>query len=90
MKRLVSFLLFFMLLLSFCGCNKEEVTRYNLNIISPSFQKIHSHYAPSASDSDKYVIASSLSYDKYLTGERMSVLKSLTICDENITDETAQ
>ncbi len=93
MKRLVSFLLIFIILLSFCGCNnenKEEIISYNLNIISPSFQKIHSHYAPSASDSDKYVIASALSYPVYLTDERMPVLKSVTICDDSISGETAQ
>ena len=90
MKRLVYFLLIFIFTLSLCGCTKEEVTPYNLNIISPSFADIHSHYAPGADENNKYVLANSESYPLYLTEKRMSVLSSLTICDENISSETAQ
>ena len=90
MKRLAYFLLIFIFMLSLCGCTKEEVTPYNLNIISPSFAEIHSHYAPGADENNKYVLANSESYPLYLTEERLPVLNSLTICDESISSETAQ
>lgn len=90
MKRLAYILLIFAFMLSLCGCSKEEVNTYNLNLISPAFGKVHSHYATKAQDDQKYVLASSRNYEKFLTEERLPVLESLTICDENITDELAQ
>ena len=90
MKRIALFLIF-LLSFSLYGCSqKEEIPHYNLNLISPSLADVHSHYATKAADDEKYILTSSLSYEEYLTEERMPVLNSLTICDENLTNETAQ
>lgn len=90
MRRIALFLVF-LLIFSLCGCSqKEEITSYNLNLISPSFADVHSYYAPKASDSEKYILTSSRAYEKYLNEERKDVINSLTICDDNISDETAQ
>ena len=90
MKRLASYLFLFIFVLSLCGCSKEETPSYNLNIISPSLINVHSHYASKAGDNDKYVLASSQSYENYLTAERLPTLNSVAICDDNISTETAR
>lgn len=90
MKRLASIILFFIFVLSLCGCDKEEIITYDLNIISPSFENVYSHYIEQESDTEKYILSSASSYAEYLTEETLPVIESLTVCDENISQQIAQ
>ena len=90
MKRLISFLLVFTLILSFCGCQKEEIITYDLTVFSPSFENVYNHYSPQQTEKEKYILSNAASYSEFITEESRPAIESLTICDENISTETAQ
>jgi len=88
LKLLASFVLCTLL---FTGCiEKEDIPDYNLNIIAPSFQTAYDYYKPSESDNIKYALRNADSYGEYLTEETMKDILSVTVCDANISTETAQ
>ena len=90
MKRLISFLLVFTVILSLCGCKKEEIITYDLTVFSPSFENVYKHYSPLQSEKEKYILSDAASYTEFITEESRPAIESLTICDDNISAETAQ
>lgn len=90
MKRLISFLLVFTVILSLCGCKKEEIITYDLTVFSPSFENVYKYYSPLQSEKEKYILSDAASYTEFITEESRPAIESLTICDDNISAETAQ
>ncbi len=89
--RYLKFLIpFLFLLIFFTGCNKEEVIKYNLNIISPTFEEIYEQYSLEENETNKYVLKSANEYSTILSNEILSSLESLTICDDDISEENVQ
>lgn len=82
------------LIISFClclfGCVQEEVITYDLTIISPSFQQVYDHYSTAESESDRYVLSSASEYAQLFTEETKPLIESITVCDESISNDTAQ
>ncbi|MBQ7903222.1 MAG: hypothetical protein IJ362_05775 [Oscillospiraceae bacterium] len=90
MKLTAKILLFIFICFGLCGCSQEEVIEYNLNIISPSFENVYIHYKSDESETDKYVLQPAADYAELLTEETLPRIKSVTVCDESISTETAQ
>lgn len=90
MKLTAKILLFIFICFGLCGCSQEEVIEYNLNIISPSFENVYIHYKSDESETDKYVLRPAADYAEHLTEETLPRIKSVTVCDESISTETAQ
>lgn len=88
LKLLATFLLCTFL---FTGCiEKEDIPDYHLNIIAPSFQAAYDYYKPSERDEIKYVLQAADSYTELINEETVGDILSVTVCDANITTETAQ
>ncbi len=90
MRPIAKILLLILIFFGLCGCSQEEIVQYNLNIISPSFENIYLHYKDNESDTDKYVLQSAGGYADLFTEETLPAIKSVTVCDENISAETAR
>ena len=90
MKKLFHIAFCFFLCFAFIGCSQEEIVKYDLNIISPTFENIYIHYSANESDIEKYVLSDSENYSELFTEETLPFIKSITVCDENISSETAQ
>ena len=89
MKKLFHLTLFIFLCFSFSACSQEEIIKYDLNIISPSFENVYNHYSVNESDSEKYVLSSASAYAELLTEETLPLIETITVCDESIDKETA-
>ncbi len=77
--------------LLFTGCiEKEDIPDYHLNIIAPSFQTAYDYYKPTERDEVKYILRTADSYGDLITEETMKDIISVTVCDANISTETAQ
>ena len=87
---MIKILLSFLLCFSLCACQQEEIITYDLNIISPSFENVYKHYSQNESEEEKYVLSNAADYIEFLTEEAMAVTDSITVCDESISNETAQ
>lgn len=87
---MIKILLSFLLCFSLCACQQEEIITYDLNIISPSFENVYKHYSQNESEEEKYVLSNAADYMEFLTEEAMAVTDSITVCDESISNETAQ
>ncbi|MBR5520850.1 MAG: hypothetical protein IKU54_02530 [Oscillospiraceae bacterium] len=76
----------------FTGCiqEKEEIPEYHLNIIAESFQSAYDYYKPSEREDVKYLLQSADTYSEFLTEETAEYILSVTVCDANISTETAQ
>ena len=85
-------LLIFSVLLcfGFTACASEEIPHYNLNIISPAFERVYNHYKGNESDTEKYVLDSANNYTEIITEENAEFIKSITVCDDSISKESAQ
>lgn len=81
---------FLFLLVFFTGCNKEEVPKYNLNIISPTFEQVYEQYSQEQNETNKYVLQSANEYSELLSSEKLPLIESVTICDDNISDTSVQ
>ena len=90
MKQSFHLALTFFLCFILVGCKQEEIIKYDLNIISPSFQQVYEHYSINESEHEKYVLSSAVNYSDYFTEETLPLIKSVTVCDESISKETAQ
>lgn len=90
MKLMAKILFTIFMCFSLTGCSQEEIIEYNLNIVSPSFENVYLHYKDSESDTDKYVMQSAAGYSELFTEETLPRIKSVTVCDENISSDTAQ
>lgn len=89
MKKLFLLALTVFFCATFAGCSQEEIIKYDLNIISPSFQQVYTHYSTYESDSEKYVLSSASGYAEFFTEETLPMIDSITVCDESISKETA-
>ncbi len=89
MKKLFLLALTFLFCAAFAGCSQEEIIKYDLHIISPSFQQVYTHYSAYESDSEKYVLSSASGYAEFFTEETLPLIDSITVCDESISKETA-
>ncbi len=74
----------------FTGCKEEELPRYDLNIISPSFREAYLHYNPHENENLQYELLFAADYSKVITEENRHLLESLTVVDDRISDETAR
>ncbi len=72
----------------FSGCTQGEVPKYDLNIISPAFEQAYDHYKPSENETSKYELSTADKYSEIITEENLKLLKSLTVVDDTISDET--
>ena len=73
-----------------CGCKEQDIPDYNLNIISPSFYRVYDHYSVNESETNKYIKDTADKYSDYITEENIEYIDSVTVCDDNISAETAQ
>lgn len=73
----------------FAGCSKEKPVKYNITTFSPTFEDVYNYYLPSQSDTDKYMLGTSQERQDYFSDEVMSQLKSITVCDNNMSNEDA-
>ena len=89
MKKIyhLAFTLFLCFALS--GCSQEKIIKYDLNIISPSFENIYTHYRLNESESEKYELSPASQYAEFFTEETLPLINSITICDESIDAETS-
>ena len=74
----------------FTACSEEEIPSYDLNIISPAFEQVYNHYKGNESDTEKYVLDTANNYRSIITEENKEYIKSVTICDDSISKESAQ
>lgn len=90
--RILKFLAIFVLCtFLFTGCiEKEDIPDYHLNIIAPSFQSAYDYYKPSERDEIKYALQTSDTYSELLNETTLEDILSVTVCDANISTETAQ
>lgn len=70
-----------------CACSDSKAPKYNLNIISPSYEQMYNLF--NESETDKYVLNRSDSWQEYINDETLSLLHSVTIRDDDVSDETA-
>ncbi len=70
------------------GCTQGEIPKYDLNIISPAFEKAYDHYEPTENETIKYELLSADKYAEVITEENIKLIKSITVADDSISDET--
>jgi len=70
------------------ACKQDDIPDYDLNIISPSFEVIKRHVMES--EADKYVISHAANYTEYINEETIKDILSVSVFDDNITEDTAQ
>ena len=89
MKKILKTAITLLLCFGLCVCSQEEIIKYDLNIISPSFENVYTHYNANESDTEKYILSSASGYSEFITEETLPFFESITICDESIDADTA-
>ncbi len=73
----------------FTGCTEPRLPSYDLNIISPSFEEIYRYYSPKESETEKYRKINAVQYSELINEENINLIKSITVVDDALSDETA-